>query len=228
ARSLRHALRLLQRQICFLSSMFEDPANQPPATYRIQLHRDFDLSQASELADYLAELGCSHLYASPILQAAPGSMHGYDVLDHRRVNVELGGEEGFSRFCETLGRHGLELLLDVVPNHMSIAGHGNAWWWDVLESAQPSRFAHYFDVDWSPPETKLKDRVLIPILGDHYGRVVEAGEIVLVRQGGRFSFRYHEHVLPVAPRSLDGLLQDAAARAESDDLAFIADACGHL
>jgi (1->4)-alpha-D-glucan 1-alpha-D-glucosylmutase len=208
--------------------MFEDPAKQPRATYRVQLHRSFELAQAAALVDYFAALGVSHVYTSPILQAAPGSMHGYDVLDHRRVNIELGGEEAFNRFCQALAAEGLQLLLDIVPNHMSIAGHGNAWWWDVLENGQASRFAHYFDVDWSPPEAKLKDRVLIPILGDHYGRVVEAGEIVLVRQGGRFTFHYHEHVLPVAPRSLDGLLQDAAARAESDDLAFIADAYGHL
>jgi (1->4)-alpha-D-glucan 1-alpha-D-glucosylmutase len=208
--------------------MFEDSAKQPRATYRLQLHRSFDLAQATALADYYAALGVSHVYASPILQAAPGSMHGYDVLDHRRVNIELGGEEAFHRFCQALDAPGLRLLLDIVPNHMSIAGHGNAWWWDVLENGQASRFAHYFDVDWSPPEAKLKDRVLIPILGDHYGRVVEEGEIVLVRQGGRFTFHYHEHVLPVAPRSLDGLLQDAAARAESDDLAFIADAYGRL
>ena len=208
--------------------MFEEPAQQPRATYRIQLHRNFDLSQAAALTDYFSALGMSHCYASPILQAAPGSMHGYDVLDHRRVNVELGGEEGFHHFCQALESHGLRLLLDIVPNHMSIAGHGNTWWWDVLENGPASQFAHYFDVDWSPPEAKLKDRVSIPILGDHYGRVVEAGEIVLVRQGGRFTFHYHEHVLPVAPRSLDGLLQDAAARAESDDLAFIADAYGNL
>ncbi|MEX2142663.1 MAG: malto-oligosyltrehalose synthase [Pirellulales bacterium] len=208
--------------------MFEDPAKQPQATYRVQLHRNFDLTQAAALADYFAALGISHVYASPVLQAAPGSMHGYDVLDHRRVNIELGGEEAFNRFCQALVAEELKLLLDIVPNHMSIAGHGNAWWWDVLENGPASRFAHYFDVDWSPPEAKLKDRVLIPILGDHYGRVVEAGEIVLVRQGGRFTFHYHEQVLPVAPRSLDGLLQDAAARAESDDLAFIADAYGHL
>jgi (1->4)-alpha-D-glucan 1-alpha-D-glucosylmutase len=208
--------------------MFEDPVQQPRATYRVQLHRNFDLAQAAALAEYLSALGISHFYASPILQAAPSSMHGYDVLDHRRVNVELGGEAAFHEFCARLKNNRLGLMLDIVPNHMSIAGHGNAWWWDVLENGQASRFAHYFDVDWSPPETKLKDRVLIPILGDHYGRVVEAGEIVLARQGGQFTFHYHEHALPVAPRSLDSLLHDAAARAESDDLAFIADACGHL
>jgi (1->4)-alpha-D-glucan 1-alpha-D-glucosylmutase len=208
--------------------MFEDSAAQPRATYRIQLHRNFDLGQAAALADYWAALGISHSYASPILQAVPGSMHGYDVLDHRKVNLELGGEESFGRFCQALSAMSLRLVLDIVPNHMSIANPGNTWWWDVLENGPSSRFAHYFDVDWSPPETKLKDRVLIPILGEHYGRAVEAGDIVLERQGGQFTFRYHEHVVPVAPRSLDGLLHDAAARAESDDLAFIADAYGNL
>jgi (1->4)-alpha-D-glucan 1-alpha-D-glucosylmutase len=208
--------------------MFEDFSAQPRATYRLQLHREFDLKQAGSLAAYLAELGVSHFYVSPILQAAPGSTHGYDVLDHGRVNSELGGEAAFLRFCETATQSGLQLLLDIVPNHMSISGRGNAWWWDVLEDGQASGFAHYFDVDWSPPEAKLKDRVLVAILGDHYGRVVEAGEITLKRDGGRFTFHYHEHILPVAPRSLDGLLHDAATRAESDDLAFIADAYGRL
>ena len=208
--------------------MFEDSVQQPCATYRVQLHRNFDLAQAAALADYLSALGISHFYASPVLQAAPGSIHGYDVLDHRRVNTELGGEDAFQQFCAVLERNGLALMLDIVPNHMSIAGQGNAWWWDVLENGQASRFAHYFDVDWSPPETKLKDRVLLAILGDHYGRVIEAGEIALVRQRGQFTFHYHEHSLPVAPRSLDSLLHDAAARAESDDLGFIADACAHL
>jgi (1->4)-alpha-D-glucan 1-alpha-D-glucosylmutase len=203
--------------------MFERPEEQPRATYRVQLHKCFDLEKAAALTDYLRELGISHFYSSPVLQAAPGSMHGYDVMDHSRVNEELGGEEAFAQFCDSLTRNNLRLLLDIVPNHMSIGGNGNAWWWDVLENGQASNFAHYFDVDWSPPEAKLKNRVLMPILGDHYGRVIEAGEIQLVREGGRFVLRYFDHTLPVAPRSLDDILHNVAARAESDELAFIAD-----
>ncbi len=206
--------------------MFERPDHQPCATYRVQLHKGFDLAQAAALVGYLRDLGISHFYSSPVLQAAPGSTHGYDVMDHARVNEELGGEKAFTNICDTLARNHIQLMLDIVPNHMSIAGSGNAWWWDVLENGQASNFAHYFDVDWSPPEAKLKNRVLIPILGDHYGRVIEAGEIQLFRDGGRFILKYFDHTLPVAPRSLDDILHNAAARAESDELAFIAD-CYH-
>src|SRR3954466_12993258 len=101
----------------------------PSATYRVQLHAGFGFDAAAGVADYLSELGVSHLYASPYLQANPGSTHGYDVLDHGRVNAELGGGEAHARLCETLGRNGLGQVLDIVPNHMSIASRDNVWWW---------------------------------------------------------------------------------------------------
>ena len=110
--------------------------------------------------------------------------------------------EGFARLCESLGRNRLGYILDIVPNHMSIAGRENAWWWDVLENGQSSRYASYFDVDWQPLEAKLHDTVLMPVLGDHYGRVLEAGELKLRRDGGTFTLNYHEHVMPIAPRSV--------------------------
>jgi len=197
------------------------------ATYRLQLHEGFDLHQAAELADYLAELGVSHVYASPLLQAARGSTHGYDVVDHQRVSRELGGEAAFEHFRRALARRGLGLVVDLVPNHMAIAPE-NAWWWDVLENGPSSRFASCFDVDWEPPEARLRNLVLVPILGDHYGRVLAAGELRLERAGGSFRVRYFEHALPVAPRSLDELLRLAAARCGSDDLAYLADAFGGL
>src|SRR5207247_1172965 len=113
----------------------------------------------------------THVYASPYLQAQSGSTHGYDVLDHRRPNEELGGFAGHERMCRELARHGLGQILDIVPNHMSISSRHNRWWWDVLENGQASRYASYFDVDWHPPEERLRNVVVLPLLGDHFGRV---------------------------------------------------------
>ncbi|HEX6816798.1 MAG TPA: malto-oligosyltrehalose synthase [Ktedonobacterales bacterium] len=204
----------------------------PRATYRVQLHGGFGFDQVAELADYFAALGVSHLYISPILQAAPGSMHGYDVVDPHIVNTELGGEQGFERLREALGRHHLGQVLDIVPNHMAISGRENAWWWDVLENGPSSRYATYFDIDWQPPESapgsKLRDVVLMPILSDHFGKALADGQLVVRREGGGFVLRYADDTLPIAPRSLDTLLHEAATRTGSDDLAFLADAYANL
>ena len=200
----------------------------PLATYRVQMHAGFGFDAAAEVADYLRDLGVTHLYSSPYLQAGKGSTHGYDVLDHSKPNDELGGVEGHARLCEALGKAGLGQILDIVPNHMSIASRDNKWWWDVLENGQSSRYAGYFDVDWQPIEAKLRDTVLMPILGDHYGREVDAGHVQLQRTGGTFTFKYFDHVMPVAPRSLKELLNEAAVKAESDELAFLADSFGNL
>ncbi|HYO12129.1 MAG TPA: malto-oligosyltrehalose synthase [Thermoanaerobaculia bacterium] len=200
----------------------------PLSTYRIQFRPEFGFAEAADLADYLATLGISHLYSSPYLQAARGSTHGYDVIDPTRVNEELGGAEAHERFCRTLGENGLGQVLDVVPNHMAITERRNVWWWDVLENGPASRYATYFDVDWEGPQERQRNTVLLPILGDHYGRVLEAGEFRLVRRGGRFEIHYYDHRMPVAPRSLDTLLAEAARRCGSPDLAFIADALGLL
>jgi (1->4)-alpha-D-glucan 1-alpha-D-glucosylmutase len=200
----------------------------PLATYRVQLRPGFGFDAAAGIADYLADLGVSHLYSSPCLQAAAGSTHGYDVIDPGRVSEELGGAAAHERFCAALAGHGLGQLLDVVPNHMAITGRGNTWWWDVLENGPASHYASYFDVDWRPPQARFRNTVLLPILGDHYGRALEAGELRLVRAGGSFEIRYHDHRMPVAPRSLDELLAAAAERCGSADLAFLADALGRL
>ncbi len=194
----------------------------PRATYRLQLHPGFTFEQAAEVVGYLADLGVSHLYCSPYLQAAPGSTHGYDAVDHSRINEELGGTEGHRRLGEALARHGLGQVLDVVPNHMAISLPHNRWFWDVLEHGPSSHFAGHFDVDWDPPEARMRNLILLPILGDHYGRVLEAGEIRLEQAGGAFCVRYLEQMFPVAPPSLDDLLDDAARRCGSDDLAFVA------
>lgn len=132
-------------------------ARIPLATYRIQFHPDFTFYDAAVLTGYLSALGPTHLYASPCFQAAPGSTHGYDVVDPGRVNEELGGAKGHRVLCAALSEHALGQVLDVVPNHMAITGPENAWWWDVLENGTSSTFASYFDVDWSPPEERLAD-----------------------------------------------------------------------
>ena len=199
------------------------------STYRVQLTPRFGFDEAAAVAGYLADLGVTHLYSSPILQAAPGSTHGYDVVDHRRVNTDLGGEAGHRRLQSALAAAGLGHVLDVVPNHMAVGvGPDNAWWWDVLENGPAGVYASHFDVDWDPPEAKLRHTVLLPILGDHYGRVLEAGELRLERHAGTFTVRYHEHVAPVAPRSLDRLLSAAAETCGSDELESIAAALGRL
>jgi (1->4)-alpha-D-glucan 1-alpha-D-glucosylmutase len=200
---------------------------RPRATYRLQLQPGFGFDDAAALAGYLARLGVSHLYASPYLQAAPGSTHGYDVVDPSRVNEELGGTEAHERMCRALGDAGLGQVLDIVPNHMAVT-RGNAWWWDVLENGPSSLYASHFDVDWDPPETKLRNRVLMPVLGDHYGRVLESGQLALSRKGGSFTVAYFDHILPVAPRSLDDLLMAAARRCGSAELESLATAFGRL
>ncbi|HKE01015.1 MAG TPA: malto-oligosyltrehalose synthase [Planctomycetota bacterium] len=192
------------------------------ATYRLQLRPGFGFDEAARVAEYLAALGASHVYLSPVLEAVAGSEHGYDVVDHRRVREDFGGRAGHERLVEALGENGLGCVLDIVPNHMAISSPANLWWWDVLENGQASRYASYFDVEWDPPEGKLRNRILLPILREPFGAVVERREIRLERSDGAFRFRYREHVLPVAPRSIDGLLR--AASAGSDELAFQADA----
>ena len=187
----------------------------PRCTYRVQLRPGFGFREAAALADYLARLGVSHLYTSPYLASAAGSTHGYDVVDPGRVDDELGGTAGHEELRAALRSHGLEQLIDVVPNHMAIRAE-NAWWWDVLENGRSSRYASYFDVDWDPPERKLRDTVLLPVLGDHYGRVLESGGLRLEREGGRFVIRHGEERYPVSPRTTDRLL----AAAGLDDLAI--------
>jgi len=197
---------------------------EPRATYRIQLRPGFGFDQVAELAPYLAALGISHVYLSPALQAAAASTHGYDVVNPHQVSQELGGPQGHSRLCAVLNELGLKQLLDIVPNHMAIAGAENPWWWDVLENGRSSRYADYFDIDWNPPEAKLKNRVLMPVLGDHYGRVLENGELKVKRDGASFSVAYGRACFPLAAHTLSGLLTAAAQRCGFEELAFIAEA----
>ena len=185
-------------------------------TYRVQLRPGFGFREAAGIVGYLARLGVSHLYTSPYLAAAPGSTHGYDIVDHRRVNEELGGDEGHELLRERLRDAGLGQLVDIVPNHMAIDRPENEWWWDVLENGRSSRYASYFDVDWDPPESKLRDTVLLPVLSDHYGRILESGELRVERDGRTFRIRYGDRTYPCSPKTLDRILADAGL----DDLAL--------
>jgi (1->4)-alpha-D-glucan 1-alpha-D-glucosylmutase len=201
----------------------------PTSTYRLQLCPDFGFDKVAEIVPYLKALGVSHVYLSPYLQAVAGSTHGYDVVDHSQVNRELGGAPAHARMLEALRAHGLRQVIDVVPNHMATSTPDNRFWWDLLEHGRCSPYATYFDVDFHPVESRLHDKVLVPILNDHYGRVIEAGEIRLERQASRFRLVAHgKHVLPLDPASVGELLQGAAERCGSDELGFIADVLMHL
>jgi (1->4)-alpha-D-glucan 1-alpha-D-glucosylmutase len=195
---------------------------EPLSTYRVQLNSHFGFDDAAEIIPYLEELGIDSLYCSPYFQAAPGSTHGYDVVDHSKVNRELGGERGFDRMCEALGRAKMGQMLDIVPNHMAISRE-NPWWWDVLENGPSSAFAAFFDVDWEPPERRIHNMVLMPVLEDQYGILLAEGKLKVVRAGQKFEVRYGDAVFPAGPRSLWQILAPAAVKCGSDKLAFLAD-----
>jgi (1->4)-alpha-D-glucan 1-alpha-D-glucosylmutase len=168
------------------------------ATMRLQLHKGFTFADAARTAPYMARLGISHLYSSPILTARAGSMHGYDVTDPTRVNPELGGEDGFRRLVAALRREGLGLIVDIVPNHMA-ADSANPWWQDVLRLGQASPYAGMFDIDWHPENSLLDGKVLVPVLARQYGEALAAGEIVLTRGPLEWQARCFDHVFPIAP-----------------------------
>jgi (1->4)-alpha-D-glucan 1-alpha-D-glucosylmutase len=178
---------------------------RPASTYRVQLTPRFGFRDLADIVPYLSELGITDVYISPPFSAAPDSQHGYDVVDHNTLNPELGGVEGFEALCKKVREHGMGQLVDFVPNHMGI-GPRNAWWMDVLENGPSSVYAPFFDVDWKPVKDELENRVLVPVLGDQYGDVLERGELQLVREGGTFLLAYWEHRFPIAPRSIPRLL----------------------
>jgi (1->4)-alpha-D-glucan 1-alpha-D-glucosylmutase len=187
----------------------------PSATYRLQFNQGFTFRDARDLVPYLQGLGISDCYASPVLRARAGSSHGYDICDHSRLNPELGGEEDFEDFAAALREHGMGLILDAVPNHMGIADPGNAWWMDVLENGPGSPNAAFFDIDWHPVNPDLENKVLLPLLEDQYGRVLEAGKIRLAFADGAFALSYYETRLPVAPCTYPAILgRPLAALAE--------------
>ncbi len=181
----------------------EPPASPPRATMRLQFHAGFTFGDAARQADYLAALHVSHLYASPILRARPGSTHGYDIVDPSEVNPELGGEEGYRRLVEALRQQGLGVIVDIVPNHMAVIGAENAWWNDVLSDGQASRYAKYFDIDWEPIDEAMRGKVLLPFLGRPYGEALRQGEISIAfdTAADRYGARYFDHAFPLSPQS---------------------------
>ncbi len=193
----------------------------PRATYRLQFHRGFGFDDAARIVPYLATLGISHVYCSPIQRARPGSMHGYDVVAHDEVNPELGGLQAFERFTQTLKAHGMGQLLDLVPNHMGVLGADNPWWTDVLENGEASLFAQHFDIDWEPLNRELVGKVLLPVLSDHYGDVLDRGELQLRWHAtkGELAMHYYEHRFPLAPQTYPLVLERAQARLGDPDLA---------
>jgi (1->4)-alpha-D-glucan 1-alpha-D-glucosylmutase len=185
-------------------AVIEPSAAIPRALARLQLHAGFTLDDAADQVDYYADLGVSHLYASPLFAARPGSSHGYDVIDYTCVNPELGGEPGLRRLVERLRTRGLGLVLDIVPNHM-FAGPGNAWWMDVLRHGRASRYAGYFDIDWRSPDPLARGHVLLPILGKPYAQALRDGDVRLAWQGQDFVLCVHDNPLPLAPSTLEAL-----------------------
>jgi (1->4)-alpha-D-glucan 1-alpha-D-glucosylmutase len=176
------------------------------------------------------------VYASPYFKAAPGSTHGYDICDHNELNPELGSVEDFEAFARELQEHGMGQIVDFVPNHMGIANSTNGWWQDVLENGPSSAYAPYFDIDWNPVKDELAGKVLLPILGDQFGRVLERGEFRLDFDGGAFSVQYFDTRLPLAPKTYSHILRPAlfilaesnASIADQNELQSVLTALEHL
>ena len=179
----------------------------PRATARLQLHKGFTLDDAAATVPYYASLGISHLYASPILTARPGSTHGYDTISHASINPELGGEDALRRLTATLRQHGMGLLLDIVPNHMGVGGRGNAPWLDVLAHGPDSRYANFFDIDWNSDDPALRGKMLAPFLGRPYGEALADGEITLAAEGPTgLAAIYYDDLFPIRPRDAQAIL----------------------
>jgi (1->4)-alpha-D-glucan 1-alpha-D-glucosylmutase len=185
----------------------------PEATYRLQFNAGFTFQDAARVVPYLHELGATDCYTSPYLKGRPGSGHGYDVVDHRVLNPEIGSEADYESFVRALRTHGMGQIFDVVPNHMGI-GKSNAWWNDVLENGPSSLYAHFFDIDWNPVKPALRDKVLLPVLGDQFGKVLEAGQLKLGYANGRFAVSYYDHRFPVSPDSALKILRHRLAELE--------------
>ncbi|HTW66849.1 MAG TPA: malto-oligosyltrehalose synthase [Bryobacteraceae bacterium] len=184
----------------------------PSATYRLQFNKTFTFDQAAGLVEYLDDLGITDIYASPFLMARPGSMHGYDVTDQSKFNPEIGTEDSFARLAQALEQHKMGLIADVVPNHMCISHPSNPWWWDVLENGPSSPFARYFDIDWRPPKEELVNKVLLPVLADQFGRVLENQEIRIVFDEGQFHAAVYGTNLPLAPGTWTMILDPAVTQ----------------
>ncbi len=171
----------------------------PTSTYRLQFSGQLCFAAALKLVDYLDRLGIDAVYSSPLFRARKESSHGYDVTDPNMIHPDFGTEAEFDQFASELRRRGRGLIMDVVPNHMAIDDDNNVWWQDVLENGRSSPYARFFDIDWNPPQEELHDKILVPVLGDQYGKVLENGELRLVYEAQRFSIHYYSRRFPLAP-----------------------------
>ncbi|MFJ2386192.1 malto-oligosyltrehalose synthase [Pseudomonas koreensis] len=183
------------------------------ATLRLQFHKGFTLEQAVPLVPYFASLGISHIYASPLLAARAGSMHGYDVVDPTQVNPELGGEPALRRLVSTLREHNMGLILDIVSNHMAVGGSDNPWWLDLLEWGRLSPYGEFFDIQWHSPDPLMEGQLLLPFLGSDYGVALQEGTLKLHfdAQQGRFHVEHYEHHFPISPNDYGELLKPVEA-----------------
>jgi (1->4)-alpha-D-glucan 1-alpha-D-glucosylmutase len=188
----------------------------PQSTYRLQLGADLTLDQVHRLLPYLQNLGISDLYLSPLFRARAESSHGYDVVDHGTIDPAIGDLVAFERLATAARSAGMGILLDVVPNHMGINDPGNVWWLDVLENGEGSYFADFFDIEWHPPAAGLQDKVLLPFLGEPFGRVLENGELKVVYEGGRLQLAYGPRRFPLAPPSWTIALNLALSLSENN------------
>src|SRR5665647_781087 len=194
------------------------PPAIPIATYRLQLTAGFDFDAAAAIIPYLKSLGITHLYASPFMKSRAGSTHGYDIVDHTKLNPELGGEDGFERLSRALKQHDVGLILDFVPNHVGVHFADNPWWLDVLEWGPASPHAVSFDIDWELLPYRARGGVLLPIIGTSYGEALEKGEIELRYEAGEGSFSawYFEHRLPIAPERYSEILRTVVREAGAE------------
>jgi (1->4)-alpha-D-glucan 1-alpha-D-glucosylmutase len=200
--------RLLSETYTRFKESLAERRHIPAATYRLQFNRFFTFRDARKLVDYLQMLGVSDVYASPYFKARSASLHGYDIVNHNELNSSIGSEEEYDAFVAELHRQGMGQVLDIVPNHMGIGEETNTWWTDVLENGRSSLNAPYFDIDWEPLNTKLIYKVLLPVLGEQYGRVLEKGELQVdfLPGEGRFVLRYWDNTFPLDPRSYEDIL----------------------
>lgn len=225
ARTLCQERRGRAQELTAAGGIFRSGA--PRATYRLQLNANFTFRDAAALVPYLAQLGVSHCYLSPYLKARPGSAHGYDIIDHNSLNPEIGDEADLAALAVALRQQAMGQILDIVPNHVGVMGSENTWWLDVLESGPASFFSSFFDIDWNPLKRELQQKLLVPVLGDHYGHVLKAGQLALSFEPdqGAFAISYYEHVFPVDPQEYPRLLGHQLNRLEqrlgATDPAFV-------
>lgn len=179
----------------------------PLSTYRLQFNRHFRFQDAKRIIPYLSALGISDLYASPYFKAREGSLHGYDIVDYNSLNPEIGTEEEYDEMIEELRKYGMGQIIDIVPNHMCIASRENLWWMDLLENGPSSVYADFFDIDWDPLKRELRNKILIPVLADHYGNVLENQDLQLFFEEGAFFICYYDHRFPLIPKTYIDILQ---------------------